>query len=204
MPNYCDNEVVISGSEEKIKEIKNLISTVNEDRGLFETLIGFDPNISREDYEKGGWYESNIKYWGCKWDVPDDEVDPVFVDNNTIRLFIFTAWSPPIKFCEHLANKFDVDVQITFFEAGVNFSGRYEISNDHIEGYDCDYIEGLYRYDNDIFWHEIYDRIERSIEFSETFEEFISSKNYLDDVEKRELKNIWDDCSIAIKRRVQI
>ena len=48
------------------------------------------------------WYDSNVNHWGCKWDVSIDGCSWEF-NEDIITATFDTAWSPPIGFCQKLA-----------------------------------------------------------------------------------------------------
>lgn len=152
MPNWCTNKIVITGDKSKIKEILEKIGTIPVDTKtvLFETLIGRDPEIDRI-----GWHESNLKRFGTKWDVAPQGCEIEFSDD-TITMNPKTASSPPIPFCVALAQEYDVEVDITYFERLSDYAGRNLIfsTGDVIEEEDYDYTEGMYHLDNKKFWED--------------------------------------------------
>ena len=96
MPNWCSNYIVISGDVDKISLLKNVLEDVpkskEDDSIVFTTLIGKEPEISTEDYEKGGWFDSNVKWFGTKWDVSYSDCQFEFGDDSIIMMPM-TAWS---------------------------------------------------------------------------------------------------------------
>ena len=117
MPNWCLNKIKISGNKKNRRRVSQIIENLHEqdddEIGLLESLVGKDPTISEEDYFNGGWYESNINYWGTKWDLADN--DFIFEETeDSIHLEFETAWSPPVEFCELLSMKYGVGVKIKF------------------------------------------------------------------------------------------
>lgn len=152
MPNWCSNRIVITGDKSKIKEILEKLGTIPVDTKhvLFETLIGKDP-----DFDKSGWFESNQKRFGTKWDVAAEESNIEFSDEQ-ITMSPATAWSPPVPFCITLAKEYGVQVDITYFEPGNDFSGHNLINEDGdlIEEEDYDYNEGMFFLDKDGFWND--------------------------------------------------
>lgn len=75
MPNWCNNSIVINGDKDKIKEIRDILESMDkttDETGIFESLVGRDENITEEQYQNGGWYQHNINRYGCKWDVSYD------------------------------------------------------------------------------------------------------------------------------------
>lgn len=153
MPNWCSNTITITGEKENIRTILKKIGEIptNDKDKLFETLIGNDPDI-----DKIGWYESNLKRFGTKWDVSVEDCNGEF-NEDQIVLNPSTAWSPPVPFCITLAKEYGVQVEIKYFEPGCDFAGRNLINEegDVIEEEDYDYNEGVYKLDNDMFWGDM-------------------------------------------------
>jgi hypothetical protein len=160
MPNWCSNNVFIDGSADAIAQLKKDIESISPDGFLFDSLVGRHPSVSQEDYDKEGWYDANVNYWGTKWDVDVREVE-VYSDTTEITLDFLTAWSPPIEFCVELAKKYNVLVIITYEEAGSDIYGRTIVQKDgtqHVNDYD--YNHGQYVLDSETFWANIYSDID--------------------------------------------
>jgi hypothetical protein len=105
MPNWCSNEITISGDVTKIVQALESIEN-KEDRNLFKTLI----DVPQDEYEKD-WYNTNLKWFGTNWDVSHEESDPQEFDGGLV-LTPNSAWSPPIEFCVNLAKKYGVEVEL--------------------------------------------------------------------------------------------
>ena len=170
MPNWCSNTIVIRGDESKLKTILEKIGDqLNTSKcWLFESLIGVDPNLATI-----GWYESNLKRFGTKWDVSVNESNVEFCDD-MITMSPSTAWSPPVKFCETLAKEYGVSVTISFYEPGCDFAGRitFDENGEITEEIDHTYMEGLYHMDNEWFWSEI-DELDFPLDYDKTPEEYV-------------------------------
>jgi len=91
--------------------------------------------------------------WGTKSDVMYCHCD-FEIRGRTIVMSPDTAWSPPIQFCQHLSEKFKVDVDINYSEPGCNFAGRTMINKKGVvimdENYS--YTQGKYILNNKEFW----------------------------------------------------
>ena len=87
MPNWCNNNIKIYGDEGTIRTLtavlKSLKSTdESEDaNGVFRALIGIPPHMSEGDY-KVKWYDTNIEWFGTKWDISYEEGAFTFDMNN--------------------------------------------------------------------------------------------------------------------------
>jgi hypothetical protein len=184
MPNWCSNEITISGDVTKI--VKALESIENkQENNLFKTLIDV-PDVK-------DWYNNNLQYFGTKWDVSHEECDPQEFDGGLL-LTPNTAWSPPIEFCVNLAKKYGVEVDMLYYEAGMDFCGKTYINSDgtYTEE-DYGYMEGLYHFEADYFWMEIEWYVENAIEEGQSVEEFIEEYAYLPEQDKQELIKIYNE-----------
>lgn len=198
MPNWCSNYISIDGSVENIQKIREILESTDfskEDaKGVFETLVGKDENITEEEYRNGGWFDHNFNRYGCKWDIGKD-VEFQYGDK-FITFSCQTAWSPATGFCKLLSEKYEVSVRCEFEECDNDFAGYYEIDANGNESEETlSYLEGIHKNDEEYFDHEIRGRIECSIECEETFEEFIGQYDFkfLGDNWKEEIKEIWDE-----------
>jgi hypothetical protein len=192
MPNWCTNHLIIEGSDDKIQIIKDKLNE-NPNTGIFFTLIGREPNVTKEEYDNGGWYGSNINYWGCKWDIGrETHID--FYDDLIIMNFD-TAWSPPIPFCRTLSNMYDVSVRLEFSESGNFFAGYYEIDEEGNEVEESrDYYEGLFITDEEQFWMELESDLEYNVENNEEVNDFIKDNlSFLTENNKNRVIDIWEN-----------
>jgi hypothetical protein len=184
MPNWCSNEITISGDVTRIVEALESIENKQENN-VFKTLI----DVPQDD----DWYNTNLKYIGTKWDVSYYECDPQEFDGGLV-LMPNTAWSPPIEFGVNLAKKYGVEVEMYYYESGMDFCGKTYISSDgtYTEE-DYEYMEGLYHFDADYFWVEIESYIEYAIEEGQSIEEFLEYYDYLPTYDKKELTKIYNE-----------
>ena len=198
MPNWCSNYIKITGSKTAISKIKKKIESINENdekhTGVFQTLVGIDPSSTQEEYDKGGWYDSNVNYWGTKWDVSVDDCDFVF-DDQTIHLSPTTAWSPPVGFCSALAKKYKVEISITYEEPGCDFCGRTLVEKNGDTDDECySFREGLYYFNKESFWYEVDSDIEwhKDEEDAKSNEEFIADMySFVSDEDKEEIIKLF-------------
>ena len=112
MPNWCQNEVRIMGTEEgSEEEIKHFLETCFVDGELdFEKIIPYPDNApSREDQPEdlrerlnhpfSKWYNNFgyfwcVENWGTKWGATQQDNDLSSYPDE-IELRFDTAWSPP-------------------------------------------------------------------------------------------------------------
>lgn len=125
MPNWCINDIDISGPSEKIKE---LYEKMIEQNSIFDVLVPI-----------GDWdYHKALDSWGTKWDA--NPVDLDLYDNGDYSCIsgqIETAWGPPIQvFDTYLANNEDVSVEVKYFEPGMQIVGQFIDGHDDYHEYD--------------------------------------------------------------------
>ncbi len=156
MPNWCYNNLTITGEKENLDRIKFHLEDIEKKDdstpGIFMALVGRDHTIELNEYENGGWYDANINYWGCKWDVSYDE-SGVEYNDGSITMSFQTAWSPPINFIQHLGYLFNVECELYYEEPGCDFCGKsYYNSEDGLSEEDYSYDEGRFVFDKDNFF----------------------------------------------------
>lgn len=195
MPNWCSNYATIYGSKKEIKKIADIINA-NAEGNLFKSLVGIDPNISKEEYDAGGWYNSNCEYWGCKWDVSIQEACIDF-EEEAIRMSFETAWSPPINFYIELTNRFNIYLSAIYEEPGCDFAGEIDIDEDgNIDNREYEYLEGIYHRGDEIFWDEVRSQLDYMIEEHEepvTYERVAKWLHFMTDADLYDLIQEYED-----------
>ena len=198
MPNWCSNYITITGSKTAIKKIKKVIESIedSQDPNVFSNLVGIEPNTTQEEYDKGGWYNSNVSYWGTKWDVNVDECNFDF-DDQIIHMSPQTAWSPPIGFGVALAKKYKVEVSMVYEEPGCDFAGRTLIYKDgEKDEEDYSFIEGIYYFSNETFWYEVESDIEsyRDDSDGKVVEDFVEERyGFVSEEDKETILKMYKD-----------
>lgn len=131
MPNWCSNDIVITGPEDKIKVLWNL---AGEAEGLLQALAPAPYNMFRGDLteetrqrlnEKNipNWRDWQVENWGTKWDV---DLAGLEHTPGEIAGWFDSAWSPPIEALDtFLKENPDCKVQLKYFEPGMMFVGEY-------------------------------------------------------------------------------
>lgn len=202
MPNWCSNTITITGDKKIISGITRLIESIKKEKeepGVFATIVGREPGMTQERYDNLGWYDSNVGYWGTKWDVSYDECDFDFSDEQ-IRLHPNTAWSPPIEFCKTMVRLYKrIKIHIFYSESGNDFCGQSEIYLDEdgivcCEEEDYGYSEGLYHLDNEVFWYEVESMVESYCCEEGSAEEFVEDHySYVSEEHKKEIIEMFNE-----------
>ena len=96
MPNWVDNEIILTGSSSVLKEIANAVFD-------FQTLHPC-PFINGEEHQEG-WYPWCVKHWGTKWTGRDICID--YEEGDSVMVVTCrTAWSAPHGFLAYLTTKY--------------------------------------------------------------------------------------------------
>ena len=194
MPNWCNNYIQISGTKENMEKIYHLFKNEDSKRyrdiKVMNYLVPHDSEYKR--IEKSGNFLLNPQttFYGTKWDFTLSESNTIYVTEEYVSLGPSTAWSPPSEFCEKLAKKYDVKVEINFEESGVGFVGKEVYNSDGLieqEVYE-NYSEGLYKLDNETFWSNLEYEIEYAIENDVPVEEFLATHSFVTDEDKEEIE----------------
>ena len=164
MPNWCYNHLTITGEKKNLDRIKFHLEDIEKKDdvtpGIFMSLVGRDQSIDLNEYEHGGWYQSNVDYWGCKWDISYDESNVEYNDDSIVMSFD-SAWSPPVKFIQHLGRLFDVECELYYEEPGCDFCGKsFYNKQDGLIEEDYSYDEGRFYFEKDNFFESLDDNMD--------------------------------------------
>lgn len=195
MPNWCSNTITITGTPKQIELLTRILEDEpksNPDKCIvFKSLIGTQPGISEEEYKNGAWYDSNVAYYGTKWDVDYASCNFEF-EKEQIKMSPDTAWSPPVNFGLVLHNMYGVSVELFYSEGGCNFCGKTTIDENGVIEDDYGYAEGHYYFDNDHFWEGLIEsEIESAIDEEKDVNDFVEEYGYLTPEEREELKEMY-------------
>ena len=96
MPNWVDNEIILTGNASVLREIA-------------DTQFDFQklhpcPFINGEEH-KEGWYDWCVKHWGTKWSGRDIGIHYEEGDTS-MTVTCRTAWSSPHGFLAYLTTKY--------------------------------------------------------------------------------------------------
>jgi len=194
MPNWCNNYIQISGTKENMEKIYHLFK--NEDSKRYRDILVMNHLIPHDSeykrIEKSGDFLLNPQttFYGTKWDFTLSQANVINVTEEYVSLGPSTAWSPPSEFCEKLAKKYGVNVEINFEEGGVGFVGREVYNSDGLieqEIYE-NYEEGLYKLDNETFWSNLDYSIEYALENEETLESFMERYPYVTPEDRKQIE----------------
>ena len=163
MPNWCDNQITITGPNSVIDKIEKIVSDEKDTDGLLnffhpmpKELDGTTSPSSSADKPQpmvegfDCWYDWRVENWGTKWDC--NEFYGVDRQGDTISFGFSSAWSPPINAYEKFIissseKKQDVSIKAYYYEGGCDFMGEWDNGSD-----DC-YAPSDYKSTDD-FWQD--------------------------------------------------
>ena len=202
MPNWCNNNIKIYGDEGTIRTLTAVLKSLKsadeseDNNNVFRALIGIPQHMSEGDY-KEKWYDTNIEWFGTKWDISYSE-DLFTFSKDEINFSCETAWSPPIPFLQNLCEMYKVNAYLFYSEGGVGFAGETTFTwvDDELEVYDeeCEYLEGLYKFSNEEFWSEVEYKADCILDEEQSLEDFLGEFSFItDEKDIMELTTIYNE-----------
>ena len=169
MPNWCDNQITITGPNSVIDKIEKIVKAddTHENTGLLnffkpmpKELEGTtSPSSSAKKPQPmvegfDNWYDWRVENWGTKWELCEFYgVDRQYHSEqnegeSTITFGFDSAWSPPINAYEQfLRDNEDCSLKAWYYEGGCDFMGEWDNGQD-----DC-YAPSDYKSTDD-FWQD--------------------------------------------------
>ena len=168
MPNWCDNQVTITGPNSVIDKIEKIVQDddSHKENGLLnfmkpmpKELDGTTSPSSASDKPQpmvegfDNWYDWRVENWSTKWEVcefygVDRQHLNDSLDESTITFGFSSAWAPPIGAYEQfLVDNENCSLKAYYYEGGCDFMGEWDNGSD-----DC-YAPSDYKSDDD-FWQD--------------------------------------------------
>lgn len=145
MPNWCNNNITISGPKEKLEslskaaeagELFNFMYPRSKDLDITAGSLGSDTcpeqielvkkeNANLEKHGFKNWYDWSVANWGTKWDVSECYANEI--NDNTLTLAFDTAWGPALGAYEHYTrHNNDISIKGYYYEPGMDFMGCWQ------------------------------------------------------------------------------
>jgi hypothetical protein len=136
MPNWCENQIEISGEETLLQKF-NEENTRAEKENVSPTL-SFELSLPTpaelleiDGAGKYGWYEWRVANWGTKWNVSNAE--PHF-QNGNLYYFPSTAWAPPSAWVKAVSALYpQLTFNLFYDEPGMCFAGKEVYINGELQ-----------------------------------------------------------------------
>ena len=166
MPNWCDNQITITGPNSVIDKIEKIVKEEKDGGGLLNFFKPMpkqledttSPSSSADKPQPmvegfDNWYDWRCENWSTKWDVNefygvDRQHLNDSLDESTISFGFSSAWSPPIGAYEQfLEDNDNCSLKAYYYEGGCDFMGEWDNGSD-----DC-YAPSDYKSTDD-FWQD--------------------------------------------------
>ena len=175
MPNWCDNQITITGPNSVIDKIEKIVKEDSPEiqngllqffhpmpKALVDTEAGPIAKTKAEKNERKArklefgaenWYDWRVNNWATKWEVcefygVDRQHLNDSLDESTISFGFSSAWAPPTGAYEQfLADNDNCSLKAYYYEGGCDFMGEWDNGSD-----DC-YAPGDYKSTDD-FWQD--------------------------------------------------
>ena len=153
MPNWCENNLYVSGPREELQKFLEL-SCADKSKGetiQFQRIYPM-PDDPEEQLKQSGdnplysvirekktesllreaWYYWHLNHWGTKWDL---DGDCMFTDKEKELVWSFwTAWSPPEGVIKKASENFpELVFRLEYWEYGNDFAGFIVYQNGQAE-----------------------------------------------------------------------
>ena len=210
MPNWCNNNISITGPNSVIDKIEKIVKEEKEDNGLLnffhpmpKELNGTTSPSSASDKPQpmiegfDNWYDWRVENWSTKWELCEFYgVDRQYHSEqnegeSTITFGFDSAWAPPIGAYENfLRNNEDCSLKAWYYEGGCDFMGEWDNGSD-----DC-YAPSDYKSTDDFWQDGIGSTLDDTFNITESMAEYEQEELDNEDVykySKGEKVNIGED-----------
>jgi hypothetical protein len=154
MPNWCDNQITITGPNKIIDKIEKIVAEEGSEGNLLQYFHPMPkelndttspaPNKTAKDKKLGkvrklefgadSWYDWRVNNWSTKWDVNEfygiRRIE-LGIDESEISFGFDSAWAPPIGAYENFLNEnSNVSIKASYYEGGCDFMGIWDNGDD--------------------------------------------------------------------------
>jgi len=148
MPNWCNNNITITGPNKIIDKIEKIVKNEKYEKASDGLLHYFHPMPDelrdttadgtkrkklQKKYGHDDWYSWAVENWSTKWDVHEFYGDSggnrnyINDDESEISFGFDSAWAPPIGAYDKFINEnSNVSIRATYYEGGCDFMGIWD------------------------------------------------------------------------------
>ena len=203
MPNWCDNQITITGPNSVIDKIEEIVKTedTHENTGLLnffkpmpKELEGTtSPSSSAKKPQPmvegfDNWYDWRVENWGTKWElcefygVDRQCLTEQTEGESTISFGFSSAWAPPIGAYEKFLEKnSDCFIRAYYYEGGCDFMGLWE------DGIDDCYAPSDYKSTDDFWQDGIGSTLDDVFNITESMAEYEAEQEAEQEAEKEDV-----------------
>ena len=135
MPNWCENDLSVSGDKESLALFMKSISG--------DTEMDFTKLVPCPTEQEDNWYNWNCDNWGTKW--APNEIWISYETETEASMTFQSAWGPPVNLFTAIAKLFPtLDFALVYSESGLCFCGatlgtKGKLAGDvHVRNYTAD------------------------------------------------------------------
>lgn len=181
----CFSWINISGDENTIRMIENVIEKAEPAENLFISFIGIPEHLTEEEFKTGEHYHNWIGTTSGWFNDAD-----INYDGDSITISMESTWSPPDDFFIRFCKMYKLSGTIEYDESSCDFCGTTTCSwdgdNFNTKEEIYGYLEGIYKL-RDIFWDEVESRLESAMEDEDmTIDDFMSDFQVMTDENTKE------------------
>lgn len=149
MPNWCDNNLRVTGDNAELKRFVKAITSDDESIQILKNLLPFPSELEGKDitdrdgnsigraFTDEGYYWC-LRTWGTKWG--DCETEIVVNEEDNLVLSYQTAWSPALEGIQRISEMFPtLFFQTDWLEEGNQSLGAASFENGNESVYEVPY-----------------------------------------------------------------
>lgn len=131
MANYCYNHAIVYGKKEVLDEIEEKFNKYTD----YDYLVRWGDMVLNKEVER---VIKDDNYYGTRW--WDFSIDRNY-DDDSMTISGDSAWAPPLQLLQDLTEVYDVVVDGSYEEPGMDFAGEFKCEKGEIEDIEMTYWE---------------------------------------------------------------
>ena len=133
MANHCYNYVTGTGSTQDLTRLQSIVTILKEKEIPIEDFVScwsqiyplFFTQLPTQEKEEGG--PDVYQDWGSKWFEATFEISP---ETQEITIYGDSAWGPVLPFFARLCKEYNLELEGSYEEPGMDFAGTFTIDKD--------------------------------------------------------------------------
>ena len=132
MANHCYNYVTGTGSTQDLTRLQSIVTILKEKEIPIEDFVScwsqiyplFFTQLPTQEKEEG---PDVYQDWGSKWFEATFEISP---ETQEITIYGDSAWGPVLPFFARLCKEYNLELEGSYEEPGMDFAGTFTIDKD--------------------------------------------------------------------------